>query len=98
MASPLLDPDTGFGGNGTGPDACVMDGPFANTTLHIGPGHGVQDHCLSRIVNEFNSTLGNETYVQQAHDLTTYREFWDLTGFTTHGAGHSGVGTPRRHM
>ncbi|KAF5603905.1 monophenol monooxygenase [Fusarium subglutinans] len=36
MDSPLLDPDTGFGGNGTGLENCVTDGPFANTTLHIG--------------------------------------------------------------
>ncbi|SCN91481.1 related to monophenol monooxygenase [Fusarium fujikuroi] len=90
--SPLLDPDTGFGGNGTGPHHCVIDGPFANTTLHIGPGQSVSDHCLSRKVNEFNSTLGNETYVHECHSKTTYLDFWETTGYTTHGAGHSGVG------
>ncbi|KAF4417048.1 monophenol monooxygenase [Fusarium acutatum] len=78
MDSPLLDPDTGFGGNRTGPDNCVTDGPFANTALHI--------------VNQINSTLGNETYVQECHDKSTYIDFWEATGFTTHGAGHSGVG------
>lgn len=98
MASPLLDPKTGFGGNGTGPDNCVTNGPFANTTLHIGPGHDATEHCLSRKVSEFNSTLGNETYVQAAHELSTYLEFWELTGFTTHGAGHSGVSTPRAEI
>ncbi|KAF5643351.1 monophenol monooxygenase [Fusarium tjaetaba] len=92
MDSPLLDPDTGFGGNGTGPDNCVTDGPFANTTLHIGPGQTLTDHCLSRKVNEINSTLGNETYVQECHDKSTYLDFWEATGFKTHGAGHSGVG------
>lgn len=71
MASPLLDLDTGFGGNGTGPDGCVTDGPFANTTLHIGPGYLNQDHCLSRKVNEFNSTLANKTYVQRCHEKPT---------------------------
>lgn len=98
MASPLLDPETGFGGNGTGPDGCVTDGPFANTTLHIGPGHDTTEHCLSRKVSELNSTLGNDTYVQAAHELPNYLEFWELTGFTTHGAGHSGVSTPRVDM
>ncbi|TLS27447.1 hypothetical protein PpBr36_05465 [Pyricularia pennisetigena] len=91
-ASPLLDPKTGFGGNGVGPNNCVMDGPFANTTLRIGPGQTVTEHCLSRKINQFNSTLGNETYVEAAHNKTTYLDFWELTGFTTHGAGHSGIG------
>ncbi|KXJ87286.1 hypothetical protein Micbo1qcDRAFT_185635 [Microdochium bolleyi] len=91
-ASPLLDPDTGFGGDGTGPDGCVTDGPFANTTLHVGPGQRTQDHCLSRKVSDFNSTLGNETYVQQCHEKTTFLDFWQESGFTTHGAGHSGIG------
>ncbi|KAK7577919.1 hypothetical protein V3481_016454 [Fusarium oxysporum f. sp. vasinfectum] len=92
MGSPLLDPHTGFGGNGTDPDGCVIDGPFANTTLHIGPGQTLKDHCLSRSINEKNSTLGNETYVQQCHNKSSYRDFWEATGFTTHGAGHSGIG------
>lgn len=95
MGSPLLDPNTGFGGNGTGPDGCVADGPFANTTLRIGPGQTLTDHCLSRSVNEVNSTLGNETYVQHCDNLPSYFQFWDETGMTTHGAGHSGVSTPR---
>ncbi|KAF4416224.1 hypothetical protein F53441_14557 [Fusarium austroafricanum] len=90
--SPLLDPNTGFGGNGAEPDGCVIDGPFANTTLHIGPGQTLQDHCLSRSVNEINSTLANETYVQMCHNHSTFHGFWDATGFRTHGAGHSGIG------
>lgn len=93
MDSPLLDPDTGFGGNGTGPDGCVTDGPFANTTLHIGPGQTLTEHCLSRSVEETNSTLANETYVEHCHNLSTYLDFWEETGLTTHGAGHSGVST-----
>ncbi|EUC28442.1 hypothetical protein COCCADRAFT_109170, partial [Bipolaris zeicola 26-R-13] len=92
MDSPLLDPDTGFGGNGTGPDGCVTDGPFANTTLHIGPGQTLTEHCLSRSVEETNSTLANETYVEHCHNLNTYLDFWEETGLTTHGAGHSGIG------
>ncbi|KAI1064257.1 hypothetical protein LB506_008053, partial [Fusarium annulatum] len=58
MDSPLLDPDTGFGANGTG--------PFANATLHIGPGQILSDHCLSRKVSEFNSTLGNKPMFRSA--------------------------------
>ncbi|EUC43622.1 hypothetical protein COCMIDRAFT_38490 [Bipolaris oryzae ATCC 44560] len=63
MGSPLLDPNTGFGGNGTAPDGCVTNGPFANTTLRIGPGQKQEVHCLSRKVEERNSTLANETYI-----------------------------------
>ncbi|RKK11864.1 hypothetical protein BFJ66_g5457 [Fusarium oxysporum f. sp. cepae] len=74
MGSPLLDPHTGFGGNGTDPDGCVIDGPLQIPLFTL------------------NSTLGNETYVQQCHNKSIYRDFWETTGFTTHGAGHSGIG------
>ena len=29
----ILDPKTGFGGDGKGPNGCLADGPFANYTV-----------------------------------------------------------------
>lgn len=48
-ASPIFDPIHGFGGNGSGPEACITTGRFANYTLHTGPGYqnGVP-HCIWR--------------------------------------------------
>ncbi|KAJ1326052.1 tyrosinase [Microdochium nivale] len=60
--SPLFDAQTGFGGNGVmtgnpepGFEWCVVDGPFANTTLTLGMGYpdlnlvGNRKHCFTRI-------------------------------------------------
>ncbi|KAH6991259.1 monooxygenase [Ilyonectria sp. MPI-CAGE-AT-0026] len=68
--SPLFDPVTGFGGDGkrtgsseVGYERCVIDGPFANTNLTLGPGWpysadiGDRPHCFTR---EFNGGWGND--------------------------------------
>ncbi|KAJ1337258.1 tyrosinase [Microdochium nivale] len=68
--SPLFDAKTGFGGNGVrtnnpepGFGMCVVDGPFANTTLTIGMGYpdpdivGNRKHCFTR---NFNNGWGND--------------------------------------
>lgn len=68
--SPIFDPDTGFGGDGrlTGSDVpgygrCVVDGPFANSTLTLGMGwpnvndDGDRPHCFTR---ELNNASGND--------------------------------------
>ncbi|KAL0580214.1 hypothetical protein V5O48_001807 [Marasmius crinis-equi] len=58
--SPIWDPIVGFGGNGVptgnstaGFQRCVVDGPYANTTLRIGSPLGAsaavdEPHCLTR--------------------------------------------------
>lgn len=68
--SPLFDAATGFGGNGkktgsteAGFEKCVVDGPFANSTLTIGMGwpdvnsDGDRPHCF---VREFNNASGSD--------------------------------------
>ncbi|RDH26962.1 hypothetical protein BDQ94DRAFT_164037 [Aspergillus welwitschiae] len=90
--SSIFDSKSGFGGDGVGSNKCVVDGPFANITLHIGPGTSNKDHCLSRFIDEGNSSLANTTYVSSCQSQSTYIDYLDKSALTTHGAGHGGVG------
>ncbi|KAF8066692.1 hypothetical protein FPV67DRAFT_1781199 [Lyophyllum atratum] len=88
--SPLLKPDA-FGGNGVAPSNCVADGPFANYTLHLGPGHNITNHCLTRRIN--NALGAGSYFIQKVLAATTYD---DMNTFMTkvpgpHAAGHSAV-------
>lgn len=91
--SAVFDPDTGFGGNGTGSDSCVVDGPFADLTLHINQTGFAVDYCLSRdlapssFLNQANTTLLEECYA-----TTNYSDAFVCYKKDPHGAAHSGVG------
>jgi len=48
--------DLSFGSNGQSSDGCVVDGPFANTTLHLSQQWGVNNYtsyCLGRSFDEY---------------------------------------------
>ncbi|KAF9038245.1 tyrosinase [Panaeolus papilionaceus] len=45
---------------------CVQDGPFANVTLHYGPGKYVTDHCFTRGVNDTMKPYLNSAAVANA--------------------------------
>lgn len=91
--SAVFDPDTGFGGNGTGADSCVADGPFADLELHINQTGFATDYCLSRdlkqssFLNQANTTLLEECFAS-----ANYSEAWTCYKKDPHGAGHSGIG------
>lgn len=74
--SPILDPDTGFGGNGTGTDQCVTDGPFANSTLTVGPNttYTPEGYCLKRHVNETFSAGAAADIISTCDNLTDYAD------------------------
>ncbi|EIM81499.1 Di-copper centre-containing protein [Stereum hirsutum FP-91666 SS1] len=91
-----------FGSNGTDPDGVVVDGPFANWTLNLGPGIENTPHYLSRVIDETNTTYTAQSYVDQCVGTETYAAFMpcdraspsshDRLGGGMHGGGHQGIG------
>src|SRR6185312_10269070 len=55
--SVLLNPETGFGGNGNDDDGCIQDGPFADYRNQIGLGYTNRDQCIRRRLNETASVF-----------------------------------------
>lgn len=92
MGSVIFDPITGFGGNGTGDDSCVTDGPFANLTLHLGPNYDVTDHCLSRAIDNPTFSWANQTYLDECYAAQNYSTAWPLIASKPHSAAHLAVG------
>ncbi|KAL7269177.1 hypothetical protein RUND412_008168 [Rhizina undulata] len=84
-----------FGGNGNGTDGvagCVTDGPFANMTLHIGPGTNDTDHCLKRQFSETASLWSSQVYIDACMANTTYADAWQCMNDKIHQGTHGGVG------
>lgn len=90
--SDVLDPVTGFGGNGVGPEGCIADGPFANYSNGLGPGYFIGDNCINRFVNDTTSKLSGQEYIDECYEKTTFVEFWPCAEFAPHSGGHGGVG------
>jgi tyrosinase len=82
-----------FGGNGTGADACIVDGAFANYTEHIGPLLTNTDYCMSWA---WNNTLGVESANSEVvagctgHD--NYYDFLYCWFNGPHVVGHTATG------
>ncbi|ORY61246.1 uncharacterized protein BCR38DRAFT_30466 [Pseudomassariella vexata] len=93
LGSSVLDPVTGFGGNGTGADLCVSDGPLANITLHMGPKYTNTDHCLKRNVNELVAQQNcSQSNIDTLFTYSKFSDVYDLFGNTIHTGGHSSIG------
>ena len=91
--SDVLDPITGFGGNGVGASRCIVDGPFASFIDHLGPGYRTTTpHCIHRIVNESISILSSQPYVNDCLSQSNYLDFWPCLELAPHLGGHGGVG------
>ena len=82
------------------PWGCVMSGPFANLTLHLGPGRAQNfDHCLTRAVQESVRDLLKTPNINRILGQKDYNSFWNsLDGrpfkleWALHDGGHLGVG------
>ncbi|MBE3050507.1 hypothetical protein IMZ48_50045 [Candidatus Bathyarchaeota archaeon] len=90
--SALVDPDTGFGGNGVGEDHCIQDGPFAGFVNSLGPGYTFTDHCIHRDFNQTYMELGGEDFIAAAHRRKVFVEAEPYFQAGPHNGGHSGIG------
>ena len=98
MNSSIFSADTGFGGNGNGSNNnwCITNGPFVDYKNPIGPGYKLNDHCISRQINDGMSLLAASSVVDQCMNQTTFLTFWFCVETFPHAAGHGGVGADVR--
>ncbi|KAI0529892.1 hypothetical protein GGR58DRAFT_281174 [Xylaria digitata] len=75
-----------------GQGTCIESGAFAGTTLHVGPGSGNTDHCLSRAVDESQTAQCNKDFTNSCLSMKSYEEFRDCFELGPHGYGHNGIG------
>jgi tyrosinase len=74
---------------------CVQDGPFANLTLHIGPGRLYTERCLVRGFDPSRRRQLSGPVIEGLMESRTFEEFRqgiDITGTGIHTAGHALVG------
>lgn len=78
---------------------CVLDGPFASYTLHVGPGKRYTDHCLTRGFTESQRSLFTTEAIDklwESGDYDTFRNALDGRPFKAdwrlHDGGHFTVG------
>jgi hypothetical protein len=95
--SPVFDSRTGFGGDGVDGSRCVTDGPFASYNISLGPGHALNNTCLTRTFNESLIPYITSKQVANATIQPTFEIFWmELEGefipTKPHSAGHRSVG------
>jgi tyrosinase len=88
----VLDPVTGFGGNGAGPNNCIVDGPFKDYVNAIGPFQQITDHCIDRKIDECSSAQAAAKNIDQCMNSGNYSTFWPCLKSSPHGAGHGCVG------
>ncbi|KAI1087408.1 Di-copper centre-containing protein [Rostrohypoxylon terebratum] len=91
IGSPLFDAETGFGGNGTGANGCVTDGPFANFTLRFQADNTISEYCLSRFLNDRALSMATRENVAKCIAAETFLEAWNCLEGAPHGAGHGAV-------
>lgn len=90
--SDVLDPVTGFGGNGVGEEGCIEDGPFAGYVNGLGPGYFITEHCITRFVNNNASSRAEQQYIDRCYEAESFVDAWPCMEGSPHSAGHGGVG------
>ncbi|KAI1152315.1 Di-copper centre-containing protein [Nemania diffusa] len=90
-ASSLFNGEPSFGGNGTGPNNCIADGPFANVTLRISENLTTTEYCISRFLNDRALAGGARPIIDNCLQQANYTGIWKCLEGSPHGAGHGGV-------
>ena len=90
--SVVMDPVYGFGGDGSGVQGCIKDGPFKNYTNSLGPGYEITNHCINRQITEFMSVMSAQTSVDTCMAAKDFSVAWPCIEGNPHGGGHGGVG------
>lgn len=105
-SSSIFSPINGFGGDGstaagtvswnlgaTSHSAgCIVNGPFKDYHLHIGPGMDNREHCISRSISNSASLGVSEENVERCMILDTFAAAWPCIETNPHNGGHRGVG------
>ncbi|KAI1735823.1 Di-copper centre-containing protein [Xylaria scruposa] len=89
--SSLFSGEPSFGGNGTGSDHCIADGPFANVTLHFKEDLNTTNYCISRVLNDQAFSAAARANVETCLEKNNYADTWRCLEGKPHGAGHGGV-------
>ncbi|GAP88085.1 putative amino acid transporter [Rosellinia necatrix] len=89
--SPLFTEEPGFGGDGTGSDDCIADGPFADTTLHFKEDLTTSDYCISRALNDRGFNSGTRANAEACLQKDNFEDAWECLEGNPHNAGHGGV-------
>lgn len=84
--------DEYFGGDGTGAGNCIETGPFANLTLRWVQDGSVQDHCLTRRLNQASLNSASLTNLARCNAIGNYTDAWTCFSNGPHGSGHGAVG------
>ena len=74
---------------------CVQDGPFANLTLHLGPGRLYTERCLVRGFDPSRRKQLSGPVIEGLMERRTFEEFRqgiDISATGIHSAGHAMVG------
>lgn len=84
-----------FGTNGRASDGCVVDGAFANTTLHLNQAWGVNnytEYCLNRAFTDTDWAWSNSSYADACMAKEDYATAWPCWSDYPHSSAHLATG------
>ncbi|KAF1958361.1 Di-copper centre-containing protein [Byssothecium circinans] len=88
----VLDPETGFGGDGTGLGSCIVNGPFKDYISTVGAYTNASAHCITRKIDECQSSKAAQVNINKCTEKQTFGEFWSCMEEFPHDGLHQGIG------